>query len=349
MYNNTTGIFKVVLADKNASGAAKFRIEKSDLEFYPEPPRIFGTKTKDGKEKLQGNVKALSELFWKSFTLTDTSMGVMLVGGAGLGKTTLSELLCNKGLKVGLPVIEITEIPADIDLVRFIDDLPSCIVLLDEFSKNFDIKLQEQMLRMFSSSSTIRTKLFIISENNKYSISRYLRNRIKRFRYCINFERIDEDTLHEYLEYYNTAEWFKEEVKEKYKSALEFSNDHIEGLIEEHLRFPNMTMEDLLYVLNLDVLSGKAMLKFENIINIKTNEAVDPSKIHNVEDINRLSFNRGMRVYINFRVSDGEGKPERHLSLYANKNKIILLDEDNKKMEVKLNDDYKAIFRTVTE
>lgn len=193
--------------------------------------------------------------------------------------TNLAEMIGNLGLINRFKVVLVTDIIADIELVKFIDNLDRTIVIFDEFGKNFNHSLQDKMLTMFNDLSGKR-KMFIMTDNDEGSISSFIRNRPGRALYHISFKRIKKNVIEEYCKdkYIDLSSEFYATLNKIHDKALVFSFDHLKALVDEHVAYPEETFEELLEVLNLDILT-----KEENLKIVSINDISDPNDIKAVE------------------------------------------------------------------
>lgn len=167
--------------------------------------------TLEVKEKLYGTHEKKINKLLESWDHFERSMGVIFSGDKGMGKSIAARMLCEKGNAKGLPVILIEEnIPG---IVQFIDSIhQECIVLFDEFEKNFrkfdeeygepspETVSQDNLLSLFdgTGSSDIK-RMYIITCNDVYQLSDFLVNRPGRFHYHIRWEYPNEEDIREYL------------------------------------------------------------------------------------------------------------------------------------------------------
>ena len=181
-------------------------------------------------------------------------MGVMLTGEKGSGKSRASEILANKAIDYNMCVVMVTDVTTNIAILPFLESLYNMVIIFDEFSKNFDMRLQNKMLTMFSAIGPDK-KLFILTENDRCTVSPYLRTRPGRVKYAIDYNRLKQGVVIEYCKdngVYNTP--FFEELMDIYSRASKFTFDHLQALVSEHIFVPDYTMEELLEILNLDEL-----------------------------------------------------------------------------------------------
>lgn len=245
------------------------------------------------ENKMYGNKKNLAIRIWNTFATAKKSVGALFTGGAGTGKTETAKLIGNIALSNGLPVIMVTDINTSIELVNFLNGLRDCVIVFDEFAKNFNYQLQEKMLTMFSSVNGYK-KLFILTENTKTGISDFIKNRPGRILYSIDFSRVDKLTIDEFCRDHNVSNDFYNALLTKYESSIVFSIDMLRGLVEEHLKYPNDTIDELIEVLNVDILSAEIKYGVESVTDKATGEEVKTKHI----TIPVESFTNGSNYWI---------------------------------------------------
>lgn len=158
------------------------------------------------KEKAYGGYDTKVEKVMKRFGEFNRSLGVILSGKKGIGKSFFTRMLADKAVKSGMPVIIIDG--AFPGLVQFIDSIEQeVMVLFDEFDKTFvgldddgdcDTSIQNSLLSMFDGISQGK-KLFVITCNEIDRLSEYLVNRPGRFHFHFRFLYPSADEVAEYL------------------------------------------------------------------------------------------------------------------------------------------------------
>ena len=157
-------------------------------------------------ERIYGNTEARVDKCLKSFQAVDRSLGVILSGPKGSGKTVFAKMLCAKGLDAGLPFIIVDRCTPGLE--RFITSIEQpCIVFFDEFEKMFsggdedcyDDGPQARLLPMFDGMMN-NDKLFVIAVNNIRRLNDCLINRPGRFHYNFMFDNPDRDSIRQYIQ-----------------------------------------------------------------------------------------------------------------------------------------------------
>ncbi len=154
-------------------------------------------------EKTYGTHNKKTEKVLKSFSTFNRSMGVILSGDKGIGKSLFAKLLCMKAIEMGLPVIIVDAcLPG---IAHFIESIrQECLVLYDEFDKTFrstrnnDEDAQAKLLSLFDGTAGGK-KLYVVTCNELYGLNDYIVNRPGRFHYHFRFEYPSAEEIREYL------------------------------------------------------------------------------------------------------------------------------------------------------
>lgn len=157
-------------------------------------------------ERLYGTHMEKTEKVLNTFSLFARSLGVILSGNKGIGKSVFARMLAEKATGRGLPVIIVDQyIPGIASYLESIEQ--EIMVLFDEFDKTFcsygrdsdDEVKQTELLSLFDGISNGK-KLFVITCNNLHGLSNFLINRPGRFHYHFRFEYPNSTEIREYLE-----------------------------------------------------------------------------------------------------------------------------------------------------
>ena len=162
------------------------------------------------EEKYYGTHNSRIEKAIETYEELDRSMGILLSGSKGMGKSVfaaeLSEAL-NQTYSIPTIVVD-TPYPGIGSFINSIEQ--EVMVLFDEFEKNFHSSTsensrggkgesQESLLGLFDGSNYGK-KLFVLAANDIDSISQYYLNRPGRFHYNFSFTSPSREDIKEYLE-----------------------------------------------------------------------------------------------------------------------------------------------------
>lgn len=147
-----------------------------------------------------------------SFEKFGRSLGIILSGDKGIGKSMFAKLLCMKSLAQGYPVIIVDVCYPGI--ARFIDSITQeCVILFDEFDKTYrsdgDSDDQAALLSLFDGTSGGK-KLFVVTCNELYGLNNFIINRPGRFHYHFRFDYPTPEDIREYLSDKLNAEYHAE-------------------------------------------------------------------------------------------------------------------------------------------
>lgn len=137
-----------------------------------------------------------------SYKVNQKSVGVLLKGKKGLGKSFTAQRICSS---LSLPIIKITSnFNKNTDLFSLLNQIQQeHIIYIDEFDKIFSHRKekdesslynQEDFLSFLDGGNTNNVKkLFLITSNE--DVNRYLENRPSRLRYVKYYNKIDSDVV----------------------------------------------------------------------------------------------------------------------------------------------------------
>lgn len=152
-------------------------------------------------EKSYGIQLSKADKVLKAFREFSRSLGVILSGDKGIGKSMFAKLVCMKSMEAEYPVIIVDACYPGI--ARFIESInQECVVLFDEFDKTFrssrDNDDQATLLSLFD-GTTGGKKLFIVTCNELYGLNNFIINRPGRFHYHFRFDYPAPEDIREYL------------------------------------------------------------------------------------------------------------------------------------------------------
>lgn len=230
-------------------------------------------------EKAYGLQDEKIEKVLDAFDRFERSLGIILSGDKGIGKTMFAKKLCQRARESGMPAILVDE--NNPQLVRFLEKIDQeCVVLFDEFEKTFytdrncyyddddeeeEENCQSKLLGLFDGTSGGK-KLFVVICNDLKRLDQYLINRPGRFHYHFRFDYPTEAEIAEYL---------TDKIKENYRceipKVISFSKrvplnyDCLRAIVFEINR--KAKFEDIisdLNILNIEKREYDVALHFEN-------------------------------------------------------------------------------------
>lgn len=153
-------------------------------------------------EKAYGVLPEKAEKVLRTFRNFSRSLGVILSGDKGIGKSMFAKMVCSMAVDSGLPVLIVDScVPGLADYIESIDQ--ECVVLFDEFDKMFvsndDRDDQAELLSLFDGTAGGK-KLFIVTCNSLYALNSYIVNRPGRFHYHLRFDYPNPDSIRQYLQ-----------------------------------------------------------------------------------------------------------------------------------------------------
>ena len=141
------------------------------------------------------------EKVMRSFACSKRSLGVILSGDKGIGKSMFAKMVCETANGKGLPVIIVDScVPG---VARFIESIEqACVVLFDEFDKtfrkNYEVDEQASLLSLFDGTAGGK-KLYMVTCNEIHGLNNFIVNRPGRFHYHFRFEYPTPEDIREYL------------------------------------------------------------------------------------------------------------------------------------------------------
>ena len=158
------------------------------------------------EEKIYGVHLRKVDKCLNAFKKSSRSLGVILSGTKGIGKSLFAKLLSKTAVEQGYALIVVDQyIPG---IASFIEEIEQeVIVLFDEFDKTFcsrkkqenNIDPQTEMLTLFDGIS-VGKKLYIVTCNELFGLNEHMVNRPGRFHYHLRFDYPEGDEIKEYLQ-----------------------------------------------------------------------------------------------------------------------------------------------------
>jgi len=239
-------------------------------------------------KKIYGNVMERVNKCVATYTDRDASMGILMTGDKGTGKSLLLSILSNTAIKeLGLPVIIIKDSFSGEKFTTFIESIGECCLVFDEFGKLYttsqshpDGVSQNSLLSLIDGVDKTK-RLVIMTENKEYDISEFLLNRPSRVYYHFRYTKLDEPSTIGYCEDHNISSNDIADIITLSRRSRIFSFDMLQTIVEEIIR-TGTSVEEGVGDLNIDVsANGKEMILITKVIdkNTNTEREIDGSTI----------------------------------------------------------------------
>lgn len=200
--------------------------------------------------KIYGNAHKNADRILRTFDNRPLSTGVHLDGVKGSGKSLLAKYVCVLAKEQNIPTIVINNPFCGEEFNKFIQsiDVPA-VLLFDEFEKVYEREHQDKILTLFDGVYPSK-KLFVLTTNESYRVSDYLKNRPGRIYYSFKFDTLDADFVREYCEdNLNNKDQIQNVVN--YTNIFSFFNfDMLSAAVEEMNRYDE-TLQEVLGYLNI--------------------------------------------------------------------------------------------------
>lgn len=168
-------------------------------------------------EKMYGNHKEKAQKALKTFGLFERSMGIILSGDKGIGKTMFTRYLANQFVEEKeLPVILVDQ--PYFGIADFLSSIKQeAMILFDEFEKVFDerndnAESQDSLLSLFDGLSNVK-HMYVITVNDLHKLSSFMQNRTGRFHYHFRFKYPKGQEVRDYI--YDHVTDISEDIVEK--------------------------------------------------------------------------------------------------------------------------------------
>ena len=213
--------------------------------------------------ELYGNVVERANLIINTYKDRSVSTGVLAIGNKGSGKTLLTTIISSKLVADGVPVILIPAGYSGAGFNSFLAHLGNCCLIFDEFAKLYDNdkNAQNDLLTLFDGTKSTK-RLILLTENDEYNINSFLLGRPGRILYKFNYGALALEVVEEVLD----ANGIKDEAKAQmlhYSTDIDgMSMDILKALIDEHLRYPETDLRDIVERLNVTTTSSFTKYEF---------------------------------------------------------------------------------------
>lgn len=212
-------------------------------EFMLQPIKNF-----EMPSKIYGNTHKQAERILNTFESRPFTTGVHMDGVKGSGKSLLAKYVSVRAQEQGIPTIVINNPFCGEEFNKFIQsiDVPA-VLLFDEFEKVYNNEHQNKILTLFDGVYPSK-KLFLLTTNESYMVSNYLKNRPGRIYYSFKFDTLDPEFVREYCEdNLNDKSHVRNIVN--YTNIFSFFNfDMLSSAVEEMNRYGESLQEVLGYL-----------------------------------------------------------------------------------------------------
>lgn len=327
-------------------------------------------------EKIYGEYEENVLYMFTYFQMSNENMGCLFHGEAGAGKSLTAELMCNKAIDAGMPVVYVRGVVDTQDqknvekYIELFKTFQGVCVYIDEFGKIFNIMAQNKFLSILTDSS--KKNLWILTENLESSISKFIARRPGRVRYNIEFNKITERAVIEYCEDHPIPPIVYRELMDKYHSTDLFTFDQLKTIVSEvnfyqkvYNRIP--CIEELCSRLNVRDVLTTYVFKLKDVYYLGTKLDRDTPRCRGIEcliDFNSSKIWDSKTIPVTMRdMNKILGGPSKELRFYLKLDKKtweLFTEQDIGKQLISLKDHmesefssyYKHTFsdvRTITE
>jgi broad-specificity NMP kinase len=181
--------------------------------------------------KIYGNSEILSDRYTHTFKNSNKSMGILLTGLKGTGKSLTAKLTA---IKADIPVILVTEQFKGEQFKSFLNGIKQSVsIFIDEFEKVYHEKnAQDSLLSLLDGIFECK-KMFIFTSNMVEKINEYMLNRPGRIRYLVEYESLDESVINEVIEDMLSDKSKRDELLDVIDILGNISMDSLVGIIGE--------------------------------------------------------------------------------------------------------------------
>ena len=270
--------------------------------------------------KIYGKLNKDIEKIIYTFKSKTNSMGVLLSGTKGSGKTLVAREVSKLLYKEKYPTILITS-PVNLSIVSdFLKKMKTqCVLIIDEFEKyykssskinNEDERYsQVDILGLLDGLLTDSKILTILTCNNASNINDHMSNRPGRIYYHFIYNAVDISTVEEYCNDKLIYKEYINEIIQLRKTIGRFSFDILQAIVEEVNRYNTPPSE---LINDLNIFPSENWITYEITINYDNGNIAKTTQNGNLYD-NKLKFYVNRNDFIKADV-DPDMIPEKHFA-----------------------------------
>jgi hypothetical protein len=203
-----------------------------------------------------GNVHSKVDRILAAYENSPKSIGTLLSGDKGAGKTMMSSVMCNKMIDKGIPVVLVEDCYTGGSFNQFVESLGEIVLFFDEFAKTYarmdeddERDPQDSLLSLFDGTSSNK-KMVILTENRLYNINSFLLDRPSRIRYHYRFGKLDPNTIKEVCNHHGLSQDITREILMLSLQSDSFSYDILNALVSELQTF-DLSFKETIRGLNI--------------------------------------------------------------------------------------------------
>ena len=236
----------------------------------------------------------LEQIMTSVYDAEQGSVGIIMTGLAGSGKSLLAEALANRCINTcGMPVLVVDKKLPNTFLKDCMRLAGPCVVYFDELGKYYDTEAQGKLLTLFSDSE-FENNLYIVCDNEKHTLHRFFFDRPGRFLYHVEYHGLSNELVLDFLDTHKVDGVFRDYILEyvkHYKNKITF--DILRTLVKFAKKAKDTNaLKDIIMLLNVP----NPPITTHQIVSILKGE----DKINSLEyslDYNKLSGEFKLMLY----------------------------------------------------
>jgi hypothetical protein len=186
----------------------------------------------------------------QTYTGRDDSMGVLLTGIKGSGKSLLAKNIAAECAGLGMPTLIINEPLCGSGFNEFMQNINQpCVVLFDEFEKVYDREQQDSLLTLLDGTATGKN-LWVFTCNNQHRVNDFLINRPGRVHYRIDYTTLDDTFIEDYCKEHLQDTTQMQPIANYATLFDDFNFDMLRAIVDELNRYGG-TVADAVEMLNV--------------------------------------------------------------------------------------------------